>query len=48
MIVQLECINGLLLYLKNISYYDGIMLNAFSDQNYAGIIGWSLNLVANR
>ena len=32
-----------------ISYYAGIMLNAFSDyaQNYAGILGWSLVGVYN-
>ena len=29
--VQLEYINHLLQFLKNISYYAGIMLNAFSD-----------------
>ena len=43
--VQLEYINHLLQFFKNISYYAGIMLNAFSDllcSNYAGIIGWSL------
>ena len=31
MIVQLECINHLLLLFKNIFYYAGIMLNAFND-----------------
>ena len=31
MIVQLEDINHLLQFFKNISYYAGIMLNAFSD-----------------
>ena len=29
--VQLEYINHLLQFFKNISYYAGIMLNAFSD-----------------
>ena len=31
MTVQLEYINHLLQFLENISYYAGIMLNAFSD-----------------
>ena len=31
MIVQLEDINHLLQFFKNISYYAGIMLNAFND-----------------
>ena len=31
MTVQLEYINHLLQFFKNISYYTGIMLNAFSD-----------------
>ena len=30
-IVQLEYINHLLQFFKNISYYAGIMFNAFSD-----------------
>ena len=46
MTVQLEYINHILQFFKNISYYAGIMLNAFSvtyyAQNYAGIIDWSL------
>ena len=46
MTVQLENINHMLQFFKNIFYYAGIMLNAFSylyyAQNYVGIIGWSL------
>ena len=46
MTVQLEYINRMLQFFKNIFYYAGIMLNAFSylyyAQNYVGIIGWSL------
>ena len=38
MIIQLEYINHLLQFIKNISYYAGIMLNAFSD--LAGIYNW--------
>ena len=49
MTVKLEYINHLLQFLKNISNYAGIMLNAFSNlyyaQNYASIIGWSLACV---
>ena len=44
MTVQLEYINHLLQFFKNISYYAGIMLNAFSDQriNNTGTISWFL------
>ena len=48
--VQLEYINHLLKFFKNISYYAGIMLNAlviYYAQNYAGIIGWSLLIIAH-
>ena len=40
MTVQLEYINYWLQLFKNISYYAGIMLNAYNSQNYAGIISW--------
>ena len=47
--IQLEYINHLWQFFKNISYYAGaicILLNAFSDLLYIywqfGIIGWSL------
>ena len=45
MTVQLEYINNLLKFFKNISYYAGIMLMLsviYYALNYAGIIGWSL------
>ena len=43
MTVQLEYINHLQQFFKNISYYAGIMLSVtYYAQNYAGIIGWSL------
>ena len=42
---QLEYINHLLQILKMITYYVGIMLNAFSHLLRAGIIGWSLYIV---
>ena len=44
MTVQLEYINHLLQFFKNISYYAGIMLNALSDLhiNYTGTIDWFL------
>ena len=47
MTVQLEYINHLLKFFKNISYYAGscLMLSVTTyAQNYAGIIGWSLIL----
>ena len=46
MTVQLEYINYLLQFFKNISYYAGIMLNALSDLriNYTGSIGWFLGI----
>ena len=40
MTVQLEYINHMLQFFKNISYYAGIMLLLCS--NYASIISWSL------
>ena len=44
MTVQLEYITHLLQFFKNISYYAGIILNAFSDQciNNNGTISWFL------
>ena len=46
MTIQLEYINHLLQFFKDISYYAGIMLNAFIDilcsKVCADIISWSL------
>ena len=42
MTVQLEYINHLLQFFKNISYYAGIMLNAFSN-----LLCWHNRLVPN-
>ena len=44
MTVQLEYINHLLQFFKNISYYAGIMSVTYYAQNYASIIGWSLHV----
>ena len=48
MTIQLEYINHLLQFFKNIFYHAAIMLNAsltYYAQNYSGIIGWSLTLL---
>ena len=53
MTVQLEYINHMLQFFENISYYAGIMLNAFCHlynyyaQNYISIVGWPLDLVTH-
>ena len=44
--VQLEYINHMLQFLKNISYYAGIMLNAFSDL-FCSKLCWHNWLVPN-
>ena len=46
MTVQLEYINHLLQFFKNISYYAGIMLNAFSDLLCSKLC-WHNRLVPN-
>ena len=46
MTVQLEYINHLLKFFKNISYYAGIMLNAYSDLLCSKLC-WHNGLVPN-